>query len=56
MIDTYINLDASHKGFDNQLEKVGVNKLVLKKCLKRITDKASYNIVIKVWRNKEKPL
>jgi len=34
MIDTYINLDASHKGFDNQLEKVGVNKLVLKNVLK----------------------
>ena len=34
MIDTYINLDASHKGFDNQLEKVGVNKLVLKNILK----------------------
>ena len=34
MIDTYINLDAAHKGFDNQLEKVGVNKLVLKNVLK----------------------
>ena len=34
MIDTYINLDASHNGFDNQLEKVGVNKLVLKNVLK----------------------
>jgi len=34
MIDTYINLDASHKGFDNQLEKVGVNKLVFKNVLK----------------------
>ena len=34
MIDTYINLDTSHKGFDNQLEKVGVNKLVLKNVLK----------------------
>ena len=34
MIDTYINLDTSHKGFDNQLEKVGVNKLVLKNNLK----------------------
>ena len=30
MIDAYINLDTSHKGFDNQLEKVEVNKLVLK--------------------------
>ena len=34
MIDTYINLDAAHKGFDNQLEKVGLNKLVLKNVLK----------------------
>ena len=34
MIDTYINLDAAHKGFDNQLEIVGVNKLVLKNVLK----------------------
>jgi DNA-binding response OmpR family regulator len=30
MIDAYINLDTSHKGFDNQLVKVEVNKLVLK--------------------------
>jgi DNA-binding response OmpR family regulator len=34
MIDTYINLDSAHKGFDNQLEKVGLNKLVLKNVLK----------------------
>ena len=34
MIDAYINLDTSHKGFDTQLEKVGVNKLVLKNVLK----------------------
>ena len=34
MIDTYINLDAAHKGFDNQLEKVGLNKLVLKNVFK----------------------
>jgi len=46
MIDAYINLDTSHKEFDNQLEKVEVNKLVLKKYFKGITDKARHYFII----------
>jgi DNA-binding response OmpR family regulator len=30
MIDTYINIEKGHKGFDQHLKHVGVNKLVLK--------------------------
>jgi DNA-binding response OmpR family regulator len=30
MIDTYINIDKTHKEFDQHLKDVGVNKLVLK--------------------------
>ena len=30
MIDTYINIEKVHKGFDQHLKDVGVNKLVLK--------------------------
>ena len=30
MIDTYINIEKAHKGFDQHLKDVGINKLVLK--------------------------
>ena len=42
MIDSYINIDKGHKGFDKTFVDLGLNKLVLK----NITNSNQINIVI----------
>ena len=42
MIDSYINIDKSHKSFDQTFVDLGLNKLVLK----NITSSNQINLVV----------
>ena len=42
MIDSYINIDKSHKSFDKAFVDLGLNKLVLK----NITNSNQINLVV----------
>ncbi len=42
MIDSYINIDKNHKGFDKSLKELGLNKLVLK----NVTKSNQINLVV----------
>ncbi len=42
MVDSYINIDKSHKSFDQAFEDLGLNKLVLK----NITSSSQINLVV----------
>ena len=42
MIDSYINIDKSHKSFDEAFVDLGLNKLVLK----NVTNSSQINLVV----------
>ena len=42
MIDSYINIDKSHKSFDKAFVDLGLNKLVLK----NVTNSSQINLVV----------